>query len=188
MTDLQGLIAKARKEPNMVTYGSPGVGSSAHIATSAFAVKAGISLRHVPYKGAADALRDLSGGHIELLFEAIPTGAPPVATKRVIPLATTGLQRAPQLPDVPTVHELGFTGYESGNWFAIFAPPGVKPEIAEKLNREVNAVLAEPEVVKRLTEAGNTVLGGSAADLTKLMTREFMANKALIEKLQIKLE
>ncbi len=188
VTDLRTLIAKAKKEPNALTYGSPGVGSSAHIATSALADKAGISLRHVPYKGAADALRDLSGGHIDLLFEALPTGAPPVATKRVVPLATTGLQRAVQMPDVPTVHELGFTGYESGNWFAIFAPPGVKPEIADKLNREVNAVLAEPEVVKRLTDAGNTVLGGPATELTKLMTREFMANKNLIETLQIKLE
>ena len=188
VSDLKTLIANAKREPNTLMYGSPGVGSSAHVATASFAIKSGIQLRHVPYKGAADALRDLSGGHIDLLFEAIPTGAASIATKRVIPLATTGLQRASQMPDVPTIHELGVPGYEAGNWFAVFAPPGVKPEIAATLNREINAVLKEPDIARRLTDAGSIVLGGSTNDLSKLVSSEFSANKVLIDTLQIKLE
>ena len=188
ISDLKALVAKAKSAPNTLVYGSAGMGSSAHLATAAFAAKAGMEVRHVPYKGAADALRDLSGGHIDFLFEAIPTGAPSVKSNRVIPLATTGHQRAPQFPDLPTVSELGYPGYESGNWFAIFAPAGVKPEIAERLNKEVNAVLKDPEVARRLTEAGSVVLSGSTNDLSKQMKQDFAAYKELIDTLQIKLE
>ena len=131
----------------------------------------GVNLVHVPYRGAAPAVADLVAGQVQVYFDPIPNSIGYIRAGKVRPLAITSATRSEALPDVPTVSEF-VPGYEASFWFGVGAPKATPPEIVDKLNKEVNAALADPKMKARLAELGATTLPGSSADFGKLIVEE----------------
>jgi tripartite-type tricarboxylate transporter receptor subunit TctC len=150
---------------------SGGVGSGNHLASELFKMMAGIDLVHVPYRGAGPALTDLLGGQVQVLFATMSSSIGYVKDGRLRALAVTTATRSPVLPDTPTVAEF-VPGYEARFWSGIGAPKGTPPEIVDKLNREINAALADAKMKARLADLGSTPLPGSPADFGKLIANE----------------
>lgn len=132
---------------------------------------AGVDLVHVPYRGAASALPDLIGGQVQVMFDSLPSAIEFIRAGKLRPLAVTTAARLRLLPDVPTVGEF-VPGYEASAWQGIGAPRGIPAEIVERLNREINAGLADPTIKTRLADLGVTVLAGSSADFQKFIAEE----------------
>jgi tripartite-type tricarboxylate transporter receptor subunit TctC len=146
---LKELISIARTSPGKVNYASAGFGNLTHVAGELFQVMAGVKLNHVPYKAAGPAVNDLLAGHIPLMFGPSPVVVPMVQGGRLRPLAFTALKRSPQLPDVPTVDELGIKGYEASGWYGIHGPRGVPKAIVEKLNAAARQIVGMPDILER---------------------------------------
>ncbi len=182
------LIAAAKAEPGKIFYGSGGNGSPQHIAMALFAASAGISLTHVPYKGATQAALDIAGGQVPVGFQGIATVASLVRSGKLRLIGVTTPQRLPQFADVPTVSESGLPGFEFNSWFTIMAPAGTPKEIVARLNAEIVKALADPETREKLAAQGLTVRGTSAPELGAA-TREQLAKYArLIKESNIKLD
>jgi tripartite-type tricarboxylate transporter receptor subunit TctC len=175
------LIAAARAAPGKIDYGSGGPGSPQHLAMAMFASGAGISLTHVPYKGATQAATDVAGGQIPVAFQGLGTVAALVRGGQVRLLGVTTQSRLPQFPDVPTVSESGLPGFFFNSWFAIMAPAGTPKPIVAQLNAEVLNALADPEVRRKLEELGFAVRGSSPEEL-RAMTRDQLAKYARVMK------
>ncbi|MBI3375308.1 MAG: tripartite tricarboxylate transporter substrate binding protein [Betaproteobacteria bacterium] len=165
------LIAHAKSNPGRVNYGSGGVGSSQHLATAMLIASTGINIVHVPYKGTSPAEIDLMAGHVSMLLDTTAC-LPFVAASRMKALAVASKARNPALPNVPTFDELGISGVYSSSWYGIMAPAGVPPEVVDRINTEVNAILKTPEMRKRLADFGGEVGGGSPADFAKFLASE----------------
>lgn len=161
VTDLQSLIALARKEPGKLTFGSSGVGGAHHLSGEMFREQAGLDMVHVPYKGGSLAATDLMGGHLSMMFEMGYSALPAIQGKKIHPIAVTSKQRLAVLPDVPTLDEAGLPGFESYNWQGIVAPAGTPPAIIEKLNGVLNQILKDPEVAKAIADSGSQAGGGT---------------------------
>jgi tripartite-type tricarboxylate transporter receptor subunit TctC len=175
------LIAAARAAPGMINYSSGGPGSPQHLAMAMFASSAGISLTHVPYKGATQAATDLAGGQIPVGFQGLGTVAALVRSGQLRLIGVTTANRLPQFPDVPTVAESGLPGFFFNSWFAILAPAGTPKDIIARLNAEVLQALVDPGVRGKLENLGFSVRGSSADELGA-MTREQLAKYARVIK------
>ena len=164
-------IAYARPNPGKVNMASGGNGTAGHLSGELFKMMAGINMVHVPYRGEAPALTDMLGGHVQAMFGTMPASIEYVRAGKLRPLAVTSARRSELLPDLPTVGDF-VPGYETSAWQGIGAPKNTSAEIVEKLNKEVNAGLADPKMKARFAELGNTVLPGSPADFGKLIAEE----------------
>ncbi|HLH92929.1 MAG TPA: tripartite tricarboxylate transporter substrate binding protein [Xanthobacteraceae bacterium] len=147
------LIALARAKPGTITYGSIGVGSASHLAGELFKVRAGVDLVHVPYRGGAPAVNDLIAGHLQTMFLSPVSGLPQIKAGRVVALAIAAPQRFRLMPDVPTMAEAGVP-MEVGYWVGMAAPAATPPAVVAKLEAALADVIADPDVVKRLSEMG----------------------------------
>ena len=182
------LIAAAKTEPGKIFYGSGGNGSPQHIAMALFASYAGITLTHVPYKGATQAALDVASGQVQVAFQGIATVASLVRGGKLKLIGVTTRARLPQFADVPTVAESGLPGFEFNSWFAIMAPAGTPTDIITRLNAEIAKALADPEVREKLIAQGLTVRGTSPQELGTA-TRDQLAKYArLIKQSNITLE
>jgi tripartite-type tricarboxylate transporter receptor subunit TctC len=152
--NVKEMVAFAKARPGQLTYGSAGVGSSGHLAGVLFDSLAGTSMTHIPYKGMSIAITDLIGGQVSTTFGTSLSVVPQVRNGRLRALATTGAARMLALPDVPTVAESGVRGYEAGLWYGFVGPARIPPEIVRRLNTEIVAVLALPEIRERLLSQG----------------------------------
>jgi tripartite-type tricarboxylate transporter receptor subunit TctC len=150
-------IAYVKANPGKVNMASSGNGTSVHLSGEMFMAMSGAKMEHIPYKGAAPAITDLLGNRVQVIFDNMPSIIQHISSGSLRALAVTTAVRSPELPDVPTVGET-VPGYEASALFGMGAPKKTPPEIIEKLNREINAVLAEPEMTKRLTELGGAPL------------------------------
>ena len=148
------LIALAKSEPGKISYASSGNGSTGHMAAELFNRQAGIRMLHVPYKGNSQALIDIIGGQVAMMFDQVSTSAPQIKAGKVRALAVTSLARSPLLPEVPTVDESGVAGYEDITFNGLVAPAGTPHEILVRLNRAVAGAVSEPELHKRFIERG----------------------------------
>jgi tripartite-type tricarboxylate transporter receptor subunit TctC len=157
LKSLKDLIALAKKNPG-VTYGSAGVGTAGHINGFLVARMAGIELLHVPYKGASPAMLDLQAGRIATMATSIGSSAGLIKQGKIRAIATTGAKRAPALPDVPTVAEQGVTGYDIGSWHAVLAPAKTPAPIVARLNKELVAILNQPDIRDKLSHEGGEVM------------------------------
>src|SRR5882762_9830632 len=175
------LIAAAKAAPGKIDYGSGGPGSPQHLAMAMFASAAGISLTHVPYKGATQAATDVAAGQIPVGFQGLGTVAALVRGNSLKLIGVATPNRLPQFPDVPTVSESGLPGFTFNSWFAILAPAGTPKEIIARLNAEVVKAVSDPEVRRKLEELGFAVRGSSAAEL-RAMTRDQLAKYARVIK------
>ncbi|MDX3907004.1 MAG: tripartite tricarboxylate transporter substrate binding protein [Pigmentiphaga sp.] len=185
--DVRGLVAQAR-EGRALTYGSPGSGSPMHIAGELFNREAGVRLTHVPYRGTAPAITDMLGGHIDLIYGVPGSLWPHVAAGKMVPLGLAQTNRSPLLPDVPTLAEQGVAGIDVQTWYGVFAPAGTPPAIVEKLNREINAILAEPRVRDEFRSQWEIPVGGSAQAFAERTRADYEQAGRWIATLNIKLD
>jgi tripartite-type tricarboxylate transporter receptor subunit TctC len=164
-------IAHAKANPGKISMASGGIGSGNHIFGELFKMMTGVNLVHVPYRGAGPALTDLLGGQVQVMFASISSSIEYVRAGNLRALAVTTATRSPVLPDIPTVAEF-VPGYESSFFLGLGAPKNTPAEIVDKLNKEINAALADPKMKARLSELGVTALPGSPADFGKLLAGE----------------
>ena len=164
-------IAYAKANPDKLNMGSAGIGSAGHLAGELLQMMTGIKLVHVPYRGNAPALTDLIAGQVQLVFPSSASSIEHVRTGNVRGLAVTGSTRLDALPDLPTVAD-SVPGYEASSLYGIGAPRNTPAEVIDRLNKEVNAALADPKLKARLADLGGTTFGGSSAEFGKLMAEE----------------
>jgi tripartite-type tricarboxylate transporter receptor subunit TctC len=165
------LIAYAKANPGKINMASSGNGVPSHLAGELFKMMAGVDMVHVPYRGSAPALTDLLGGQVQVMFDPLPSSIEHIRAGRLRPLAVTTATRVEVLPDVPAVGDF-LPGYEASTWFGVGAPKNTPAEIVNRLNKEINAALADPKVTARLTDLGGTLLAGSPADFERLIAAE----------------
>ena len=164
-------IAYAKANPGKLNMASSGNGSTIHVSGELFKMMTGISMVHVPYRGGAPALTDMISGQVQVMFDNVPTSIEFIRAGKLRPLAVTTAQRSEVLPDLPTVADF-VPGYEASAWYGVGAPKGTPAEIIDKLNSEINAILANPKTKSRFAELGASLIGGSPADFGKLVVEE----------------
>jgi tripartite-type tricarboxylate transporter receptor subunit TctC len=164
-------IAYAKANPAKISHGSSGNGTTQHLAGELLKMMTGVDFLHVPYKGGSQAITALLGGQVQVLFEALPPSMPHIKSGQFRALGVTTATRSAALPDLPTIGEF-VPAYEASGWNGICAPQNTPVEILEKLNRSINASLADPKVKARLADLGATTLGGSSGDFGKLIAEE----------------
>jgi tripartite-type tricarboxylate transporter receptor subunit TctC len=176
------LVHYAKNQPRDLAYASMGSGTTGHLSGEMLQMLAGIELQHIPYKGSAQALRDLLGGYVDMMFDNLPTALPLVRSGRLRALAVTTAERSPWLPDVPTLAEAGVRGFEAYAWFGVVAPAATPPATLDRLNAALAEILADPAVNGELTRMGITVGGGSRADFARLIAEESRMWRMVAEK------
>jgi tripartite-type tricarboxylate transporter receptor subunit TctC len=169
---LAEVVAAAKAKPGSLNFASPGNGTVAHLTSELFQRTADIKLTHVPYKGAAQALNDLIGGQVHLYASSVPTLLGQIKQGKLRALGVTSLQRVDDLPETPTIAESGYKGFESATWFGFIGPAGMPTEIINRMNAELNAALKRPELVKKLSEQGAEVLGGTPEQFSSLIKKD----------------
>ena len=176
------LVAYAKQHPNAINFGSGGNGSAAHIATEYFKLQTGTQMQHVPYKGTAPAVTDVLAGQIQLLFTGVPAVINQVRAGQLRALAVSSPQRIKILPEVPTVAESGYPGFEADQWYGIVGPTGMKKDLVTKLNGEINQILQSPAIVEQLSQEGAEPTPRSPEVFAKLISTEIARWREVIQK------
>jgi tripartite-type tricarboxylate transporter receptor subunit TctC len=161
---VQELVAAAKAKPGSISYGSPGNGTSMHLTGEMFKLSAKVSMLHIPYRGSAGALSDLMGGQIDTMFGDFLVVWPQLEAGKLQPIAVTSKTRHKMLPNVPTIAESGYPGFEALSWQGLFAPAATPPAVVEQLNREVNKALASADIQEYFGSRGFTLGGSSASE------------------------
>jgi tripartite-type tricarboxylate transporter receptor subunit TctC len=170
---VQELVAYMKANPNKLSFGSPGIGSSVHVSGELFKSMTGTQMTHVPYKGRQFAIPDLVGGQIQLMFDNMPSALPMAKEGKIRAIAQTTLKRSPAAPDVPTVAET-VPGFEATTWFAMFAPAGTPPDVVARLNGELKRVFELPDVQDKLKGIGLEPWLSTPEELTKYQAAEIV--------------
>ncbi len=170
--DFQGFLAHARANPGVLNYSSSGVMTQQHLAAETLSFEAGLRMTHIPFRGTGQAVNEVLAGRIDIAFDTLPTYLPHIRAGRVRAIATTMPARVEWLPDIPTVAESGFPGFNANVWYMVIAPPGTPEPIIGRMNEAVNRVLREPALRQRVTDAGFVPGGGSPADAARLLRED----------------
>ena len=187
VTTVPEFIAYAKANPGKLNFASPGIGTGIHMAGELFKLMTGVNMVHVPYRGAAGAMTDLIGGQVQVMFDTMAASIPHIKAGKVRALAVTTAGRSALLPELPTVADF-VPGYEASGPFGIAAPKNTPAEIVARINREMNAVLADPKVKARLADLGSDALAGSPAEFSKLMADETEKWAKVIRTANIKIQ
>ncbi|RDK06829.1 tripartite tricarboxylate transporter substrate binding protein [Cupriavidus lacunae] len=155
------IVALCRQKPGKISFGSSGIGSAQHLALEMFRMQARIDVVHVPYKGSGPLIADLLGGQIDYAFDTMTAATPFIQQGKVIAIAQTRLKRAASHPNVPTLAESGFPGLDAASWYGLVGPKNMPPALVQRMNADVNRVLAMPDVAERLKSFGAEDSGGS---------------------------
>jgi len=182
------IVALCKAEPGRVSFGSAGQGSAQHLALEMFKLQAGVDALHVPYKGSGPLLTDLMGGQIQYSFETMTAATPHVKNSKVIAVAQTRGKRAKGHPSVPTMQESGFPGFEATTWYGLTGPGKLPTPIADKINRDVNTVLAMPDVQERLDTYGAEDGGGSREKFRQFISTEIAKWAKVVKDGNVKIE
>jgi tripartite-type tricarboxylate transporter receptor subunit TctC len=185
---LADYVRLAKEKPGTITYGSSGIGGAGHLAGALLETVADIKLVHVAYKGGGPAMRGLLGGEIDSYFSTPVAVLPHIGSGKVNVIATTGSKRSKSLPDVPTVAESGYPGYEALNWFAYLAPGKTPRDLVDRLNREIVKVLRTPDVVALLDKQGVEPEPGTPDDLARYLEKEYRTWGRVVKQANIKPE
>ncbi len=180
VASVQDLITKLKAAPGSLNYGTPGNGSTPHLAIELFAHAAGVQFTHVPYKGGSPAMNDVIAGHIQLVAVNALEVQPHIKSGKLKVLAALSAKRSPIFPDAPTIAESGFPGFEASVWYGLVGPAKLPPAVASRLHQEVQRALAAPDVRERLAAAGGEVTPGPTSLLTSLLTSETQRYEKLI--------
>jgi len=185
---LADVVAAARAEPGKVTYGSPGNGTTIHLAGDLFEKAAGIKLSHIPYKGSNPALMDAMAGNVDLLVSSVPSAMGQIKSGKLRPLAVTSIKRSSSLPDVPTVAESGYKGFDVSSWYGIFAPAGTPAGVVATVNTEVNKLLSQPDMRAAIQAQGAEPESMSSAQFSTLLKSDYAKWKGIVEASGAKIE
>jgi tripartite-type tricarboxylate transporter receptor subunit TctC len=186
-TTVPEFIAYAKANPGKISMASAGVGSANHMAGELFKAMAGVDMTHVPYRGGGPAIADLLGGQVQVTFAVVATAVGYIRAGRLRALAVTSAMRVEALPDIPTMAEF-VPGYDSSDWYGIGVPKNTPIEIVDKLNKTINAVLAEPKRKAQLADLGGTVIPGSPANFGEFIAAETQKWAKVIQAAKIKAE
>lgn len=186
--DLKELVELAKQKPGELIYASQGVGSNGHLIAEQFAQRAGIDYRHVPYKGSAPAVQDLLGGRVQLMFDNLPSALPQIQSGNLRALAVTTAERSSLLPDVPTIAEMGYPGFDAPAWFAILTAKTVPAPIRAELEKAIVESLGAPDVRAKLNAAGVEVAADGAASLNDRIARETAVWRDVVSKAGIEVK
>jgi tripartite-type tricarboxylate transporter receptor subunit TctC len=170
--NVKELIALAKARPGQLSFASAGNGTGGHLSGELFKLLAGINLLHVPYKGVAPAFIDVLAGQVSMTFSSLISGYPHYKSGRLRGLAVTSLKRSSVVPELPTMPEAGVKGYESATWYGFLAPAGTPPDVVAKLNREIVAIIDQPELHDRLTREGAEPVGDTPAQFGAFIRSE----------------
>jgi tripartite-type tricarboxylate transporter receptor subunit TctC len=188
-TSAQELVELLKAHPGKYNFGSSGIGTYPHLSAEMFKWRAGgLFVVHIPYRGTGLVVTDLIGGQIAFLMDSIVSSQTHIQAGRVKPLAVSGAKRSSALPNVPTFAEQGVPGMEFSNWFGVLVPAGTAPEVVTRLNRELNNVVRDPDVVATLARSGAEVTTGTPAQFAQVIRAEHEAWKAVIQRAGIKSE
>jgi len=182
---VQGLVADAKANPGKYTYGSGGVGNIMQFAAEYFNNAAGTQITHVPYKGVGQAITDLIAGRIDLAFASAPALLPHIQSGKIKALGIAAVNRWDKLPDVPTIHEAGLTGFKYMPWYGFWFPAGTPTQYVTLMRNEVVKALQHPEVKRAFSEQGFVPVGSTPEEFAKLIAEEIKANTALAAQLNI---
>lgn len=182
---LADFVQKAKSKPSQLSYASSGLGSALHLGAALFADQAGIQINHIPYKGGGAALNDLLANQVDVYFAATASALPLVQTGKLQALAVTGNKRIPALPDVPTIEEQGYKGYDVTLWYGIIGPKGMPQEVVDKLNSEVNSILLKKDTANRFEADGAVPSGGTALEFKNTIRREIEMWGKVVSKMGI---
>jgi tripartite-type tricarboxylate transporter receptor subunit TctC len=166
---LGDVVNAAKRMPDGMDVTTPGIGTVSHLTAELFARSAGIKLHHIPSRGANTALLDVAAGRIPLMLSSIPTALGLIQSGEVRAIAVSALKRSPVLPDVPTIAEQGYPGFNAGTWYGLLVPAGTPTDVVARLNAAGNAALKSPAIAERVRAEGGVVLGGSSADFSQKM-------------------
>ena len=186
--DLAELVAYARANPGKLRYGSPGSGTVQHLAGESLKMMAGINLLHVPYKGVAPAMTDLLGGQINLMIGPLPEILSQIRAGKLKSFGVTTLQRAQMAPDLPTVAEQGYAGFDTSVWFGLVAPAGVSDQIVARLNSALVSALSSPEIRRALAAKGVELLPGTPEEFAAFIRSEIAKYARVIKEANVKLD
>ena len=170
--NLAELVELAQKQPGKLNYGTAGNGSAGHLAMEYFKSVAKIDLQHVPYKGTGPMMTDLLGGQIEMTFTGVPPIAGQLKAGKLRPIAVGSLTRVASFPDVPTIAESGYPGFETSQWYGIIVPAGTPKAVLDKLHASVLAALKSPESTQKIVDDGGVLVGGTPAEFADLIVKE----------------
>jgi tripartite-type tricarboxylate transporter receptor subunit TctC len=170
--NLAEVVSAAKAKPSQLNFASPGNGTVAHLSSELLQSAAGFKTQHVPYKGGAQALTDVIGGNVDLYMSSVPTLIGHIKQGKLRALAVTSLQRVDDIPEVPTIDELGYKGFEAVTWFGFLAPSGTPKDIIQKLNGEFNKALKQPDLFKKLSDQGADPIGGSSEKFAALIKED----------------
>jgi tripartite-type tricarboxylate transporter receptor subunit TctC len=185
---MDAFLAYLKAHPGKLNYGSPGNGSLPHLAIELFKLRSNTDIVHVPYRGGGPAVVDLVGGRIDLLFASMPEVQAHVQSGKLKVIGVTSPQRAPAMPDVPTVVEKGLQGYEAFAWFGVVAPAGVPRDLLGKISGDMVAALTADDVRARLTEAGMDVAGTTPEEFGAFLDREHARWSEVVRTVNIRIE
>ena len=164
---LADIVKESKAHPGSINFASAGNGTVGHLAAESFQKVAGIKLTHIPYKGAAQGATDVISGQVQLYFSTIPTLLGHIKSGKMRPIAVTSLNRVDDLPQVPTISESGFKGFEAVTWFGILGPANLPKDVVAKLNADINKALKDPELKKKMDAQGADILGGTPEQFAK---------------------
>ena len=178
---LADVVAAARATPDAITYGSPGNGTTIHLAGDIFGKAAKVSLRHVPYKGSGPALMDVLAGNVDLLMSSVPSAIGQIKSGKLRPLAVTSATRSSSLPDVPTVAELGYPGFDVSTWYGIFMPARTPAAVVDVVNHKVNELLATPDMKAAIQGQGAAARPMTSQQFQKVVAEDVRKWKGIVE-------
>ncbi len=185
---VRDLVDLCKRNPGKVSFGSAGAGSAQHLALEMFMLQAGVKAIHVPYKGSGPMLTDLIGGQMQYSFDTMTAATPHVKTGKAVALAQTRQKRASSYPDVPTMAESGFPGFEATTWYGLVGPGRMAPALARRINEDVNKVLQMPDVMARLESSGAEDGGGSVEKFADFMNVELSKWARVIKEANVKVD
>ncbi len=185
---LADVVAAAKAAPGTITYGSPGNGTSIHLAGDLFEKAAGIKLSHIPYKGSNPALMDALSGNVDLLMSSVPSAMAQIKSGKLRPLAVTSAKRSSSIPEVPTVSESGYKDFDVSTWYGVFAPAGTPATVVNVVNAEINKLLATPEMKAAIHAQGAEPEAMSAAQFNTLLKADYAKWKGIVEASGAKIE
>jgi tripartite-type tricarboxylate transporter receptor subunit TctC len=185
---VKDLVEYARANPGKVNFGSAGSASAQHLAGESFKIAAGIQMQHIPYKGSAPALTDLAGGQLQLMFDSMPSATPMINSGKLRAIAVTTATRAKARPDLPTIAESGFPGFDISTWYAYWAPKGTPADIVEKLSAAAAQALKNPEVIAKYEAMGAEPVGSTPKQFAAYVESEARKWSEIVKKSGAKLD
>lgn len=178
---LADVVAAAKTAPDSITYGSPGNGTTIHLAGEIFNSAANIKLRHVPYKGSNPAMMDVLAGNVDLMVSSLPSAIAQIKSGKLRPLAVTSARRSTSLPEVPTVAELGYKDFDVSTWYGLFMPAGTSKDIVATVNAEVNKLLGMPEMKAAIHAQGAEVQNMTPEQFSALLKSDYLKWKGIVQ-------